>query len=150
MAIIRKFILADIPSLAKIRSLEWGTVEYWINRIEGYLSKVNNPQGAKSERTILVLEVDNKIVGFIAGHATNRYNCQGELQWVNVLSEYQGQSLASYLLKGVARWFVENDILSVCVNVEPDNANAIAFYTKNQAQSINEHWMKWEDIGSLL
>ena len=147
---IRKLLEEDITALAQIRSLEWGTEEYWINRIEGYLAKVKNPQGAKSERTILVLEVENKVVGFIAGHATSRYDCQGELQWINVLHEFQGQSLASYLLKELAKWFVENNILSVCVNVEPDNATAIAFYTKNQAQSINEHWMKWDDISVLL
>jgi hypothetical protein len=38
----------------------------------------------------------------------------------------------------------------ICVDVDPANAVARRFYTRNGAEHLNEHWMVWNDIGKLL
>ena len=139
----------DIQALAKIRSKEWGSEAYWISRIQGYLNGSKSPKQAKPERMIFVAAEEEKIIGFIAGHLTNRFECQGELQWINVIESYQGKGIASKLLQIMAKWFVQHRANSVCVNVEPDNAKGLSFYTKHKAETLDDHWMKWENISVL-
>jgi len=136
----------DIPKLARMRSAEWGTQDYWIERVSSYLNVMKNPQAALSSRVIYVAEVEEEVAGFIAGHLTTRYGCGGELQWINVREHYQGKGVATGLLLKLAGWFSEQGTRRVCVNVEPDNEKGIRFYQRHAAQRLNEHWMIWENI----
>ena len=137
---------ADVPAMAHIRASEWGTSEYWVNRISGYLEGETHPQHALPPRICYVAVDESSVVGFVAGHLTRRYGCEGELEWVNVIPERRGAGIASELLRLLAGWFVEQKALRVCVDVEPSNAVARAFYTRHGAETLNAHWLVWNDI----
>ena len=141
---------ADVPALAHIRAREWGNFDYWTNRISGYLGGEINPQRALAPRTCYVAEEHGSVVGFIAGHLTQRHGCDGELEWVNVISERRGSGIASELLRLLAGWFVQQKAFRICVDVEPSNAVARAFYTRHGAETLNPHWLVWNDISHVL
>jgi GNAT superfamily N-acetyltransferase len=84
-------------------------------------------------------------VGYIAGHLTRRYACDGELQWIYVVREYRRRGVASRLLGLLADWFVEQNARRICVDVGDDEARH--FYRRHGATVLNQHWMVWEDIG---
>ena len=146
----RKASESDIPFIAKIRSSEWATEDYWNKRITSYLNGELNPQQALPQRILYVATEEDSIVGFIAGHFTQRLGCDGELQWLNVISAYQRKGIASGLTKLLAAWFVEQKIFRICVNVDPANKKAQQFYKTLGAENINEHWLIWENINILL
>jgi hypothetical protein len=66
--------VADLRALAAIRAAEWETEAYWTRRIGEYLS-----EEGQQDRTILVAEDGTTLVGFVAGHRTHRFGCDGEL-----------------------------------------------------------------------
>jgi ribosomal protein S18 acetylase RimI-like enzyme len=140
---------ADIPAMAQIRAREWGSFDYWTNRIAGYLEGESNPQRALPPRTCYVAIDESSMVGFVAGHLTRRYGCEGELEWINVIPERRGAGIASELLRLLAGWFVEHKAFRVCVDVEPSNAAARAFYTRHCAETLNAHWLVWNDISKV-
>lgn len=142
--------ITDIPNIARLRALEWGDPQYWEPRVSGYLSGKQNPQQALKPRTCHVAIDQGSLVGFIAGHLTRRYDCDGELQWINVAPEHRGGGVASALLRLIAAWFTTQNARRICVDVEPDNAMARAFYTRHGAQNLNDHWLLWTDIGIAL
>jgi len=141
---------ADVPAMAHIRAHEWGNFDYWTNRISGYLEGESNPQRALPPRTCYVAVEQSSVVGFVAGHLTRRYGCEGELEWINVIPERRGAGIASELLRLLAGWFVEQKAFRVCVDVEPSNAVARAFYTRHGAETLNEHWLVWNNISNLV
>ena len=144
----RKAISLDIPSLAKIRSGNPDIEKHWTDRISGYLNYTHNPQQALKPRIIYVATDYDKIVGFVAGHLTIRYDCEGELQWINIIEEYQKHGIASELVKVLANWFVEQKSYKICV--DPGNDIARRFYKKNGAENLNAHWMFWKDIRDVF
>jgi ribosomal protein S18 acetylase RimI-like enzyme len=93
---------------------------------------------------------ESTVVAFAAGHLTTRYACDGELQWINVIPESRGVGVASELLRLIARWFAGNEAFRICVNVDPDNSTARAFYTRHGAKKLNEHWLMWNDISGII
>ena len=113
--------------MARIRALEWGEPEYWQNRIVKYLDGELDPREALAPRIAYVAAEENSVIGFIAGHLTRRYSCDGELEWINVIPERRGNGVASELLRLLAGWFVDQGALKICVNVEPSNTAARAF-----------------------
>jgi len=141
---------ADIPGMAQIRAREWGSFEYWTMRIAGYLAGEINPQQALAPRTCYVAVDRNSVVGFVAGHLTRRHGCDAEIEWINVMPERRGAGIASELLRLVAGWFVEQKALRVCVDAEPSNAGARAFYMRHGAETLNEYWLVWNDIRRVL
>ena len=100
------------------------------------------------ERVIVVAEIDDAIVGFIAGQLTTRYNCQGELQWLDVASNFRRKKLASKLVHVLAQWFIQKDAYKICV--DPGNDAARLFYSAIGATNLNAHCMHWEDIRQIL
>ena len=136
--------------MAAIRAAEWETQEFWEHRIAGYLAGTHNPQQALPERAVFVAEEAGPaaplVVGFVAGHRTLRHGCQGELEWINVAAEHRGRGIAGRLLVPMAGWFVQQQACRVCVNVAPDNAAALALYTRFGAQPLRKFWMLWPDI----
>ena len=138
----------DISFLAKIRAKNWGTEQYWIDRITGYLNGTSNPQQSLPQRIIYVGCHGEQIIGFIAGHLTRRFNCDGELEWIDVMEEHRRKGIASGLVRCLARWFVEKEAYKICI--DPGNDDARTFYRNLGAASLDKHWMYWNDIRRIL
>ena len=141
---------ADVPALARIRAADWGTEEYWSARIAGYASGELHPREALKPRVIYVALEGNSVVGFIAGHLTRRYGCDGELEWIDVVPDCRRRGVASELLRRLAKWFAEQGTSRICVDVVPANQVARTFYTKHGAENLNPHWLVWRDIKVVL
>jgi GNAT superfamily N-acetyltransferase len=139
---------SDINTIAQIRANEWGTAEYWNTRISGYMDCTHHPQQALMPRIIYLAIENETIVGFIAGHLTKRYECDGELEWIDVIREYRRNGIASELVRLLAKWFIEQNAFKICI--DPGNITARQFYAKNGAEPLNEHWMVWKDINVVL
>ena len=138
---------ADLPFIARILA-DWQTEEYWNNRVSGYYHRTLHPQKALLPRIIYVATSLGSIVGFIAGHLTERFGCDGELQWINVKPEFREAGIANELLQLLAKWFVERKAAHICV--DPGNEQSRKFYAKQGAEYLNEHWMAWKDISVVL
>jgi RimJ/RimL family protein N-acetyltransferase len=138
---IRPFEDHDIPSMASIRAQEWATEAFWQERIREYLRKEHSPRQALSARAAFVAVQEGKVVGFVAGHRTRRYGCEGELQWINVVKAKHGCGAAGELLSKMSAWFVEQKALRICVDVDPKNAAARNLYAKYGARPLHQHWI---------
>ena len=141
---------SDIAAIARIRAAEWETEEYWATRIAGYMNRELHPQKALMPRVVYVALENDLVVGFVAGHLTRRYECDGELEWINVICHRRGSGVTSELLHLLAGWFSKQKASRICVDVDPSNTTARRFYTRHGAERLNEHWMVWNDIGKLL
>jgi len=119
------------------------------NRWGGYVRGIHHPQHALEPRIRFAALADSRMVGYIAGHFSQRYHTQGELQSLYVLKDYQHRGIGTALLERLARWFVGNQRRSVCVGIDPRNPYK-RFYEKHGAHSIDEHWLAWDDIGTIL
>ena len=146
----REAQLSDIAQMAEIRAGDWGTEEYWRERILQYMTGELHPREALPARVAFVCISQDRIVGLIAGHLTRRFGCDGELEWISVRPEYRNRGVASELLRCLAQWFAAQNAKSVCVDVEPTNHAARQFYARNGAQYLKPHWMAWRDIGAVL
>lgn len=141
---------ADVVALARIRSGTWGGERYWQARIAGYLNGEINPQHALAPRTVVVASSDDVVVGFIAGHLTRRHDCDGELQWLHVVAERRRSGIASDLLRHLATWFADHRVRRVCVDVDPGNEPARAFYRQYGAVDLSPHWLVWSDLPASI
>jgi GNAT superfamily N-acetyltransferase len=137
---------ADIPAMALIRAAEWETEDYWRKRIAEYMDRQAHAQKALLPRIYVAVE-DSYVVGFSAGHLTRRFDCDGELQWINVVKGRRGSGIASQLTRLLAAWFVENGAKRICI--DPDDTSR-KFYESLGVVPLNAHWMVWEDISILL
>lgn len=149
MAFIREATADDVPAMARLRALTWGTEEYWLPRVAAYLAGESHPQQALPARVAFVAFDGGETVGLITGHRTHRYGCDGELEWIDVHPSRRGKGTASELLRVLAAWFVARDARRVCVDVDPGNAAARRFYARHGAVPLNPHWLVWEDIGAV-
>src|ERR1043165_7562824 len=140
----REVIAHDIPQLAMIRAAEWESEVYWIRRIAGYLNRELHPQLALMPRVLYVATDSGIIVGFVAGHLTQRFGCDGELEWINVFTSYRRRGIARELVKLLAHWFIHNNAKKICVD------GSGPFYEKLGAIQLNKHWMIWNDIGQVF
>ena len=70
--------------MAEIRAADWGTEDYWRERIFQYLTYKLHPQEALRPLVSIVYVEHERIVGLIAGHLTRRFGCEGELEWISV------------------------------------------------------------------
>ncbi|MGA2049237.1 MAG: GNAT family N-acetyltransferase [Terracidiphilus sp.] len=136
----------EIRSMAEIRAQVWETEGFWQVRIRRYLNGEHSPQHALSPRTVLVAMIDEEVVGFVAGHLTLRFECNGELQWIDVARNHRRHGIAGALLVRIADWFVHQSAFRVCVNVASENSAALGLYAKYGAKPLNEGWLIWEDI----
>jgi ribosomal protein S18 acetylase RimI-like enzyme len=148
--IYREARKADVEGMARIRAAEWGEQEGWESRIWGYMQGEVFPRKALKPRVVYVAVESDAVAGFIAGHLTRRYDCDGELEWINVASEKRGSGIAPELLRRLAAWFVEQKALKICVDVQPTNTVARKFYRRHGATDLNPHWMVWKDIRMVL
>ena len=147
--LVRSANESDIPGMALIRAWERGSRDEWETRIAAYLAGTHHPQKALRPRACYVAIVDDTLAGFVAGHLTRRYGCDGELQWINVYPEWQRRHVGSALLREMASWFVAQRAVRICVDVDPGNGPACAFYERHGARELNRHWLVWDDITPL-
>lgn len=147
--LIRPVEAPDVPLLASIRAQSWQTEGFWRDRINRYLRGEHSPQKALAARAILVAIKEKDVVGFVAGHQTTRFNCDGELQWIDVRDDQRGLGIGQKLIERIGEWFVGQNLLRICVNVDPLNVPARRLYTNCGAQPLNEHWMLWEDARKM-
>jgi len=141
---------SDVPAMARIRALTWGTEDHWKVRITAYMDRELHPRQALMARVSYVALNENLVVGLIAGHLTQRFGCEGELQWIDVIPERRGSGVAAGLLRHLAAWFAEQKARRICVDVDPANAAARRSYTRHGAEELNPHWLVWNDIKIAL
>jgi ribosomal protein S18 acetylase RimI-like enzyme len=141
---------ADVPAMAEIRAADWGTKDYWQERILQYLTHQLHPKEALRPRVPFVCVERGRVVGLIAGHLTRRFGCDGELEWISVRPQYRRRGVAAKLLGRLAAWFVRHEALRICVDVEPSNEAARRFYARHGAEDLKPHWMVWKDIRRVL
>ena len=146
---LREATLADLDELARLRATAWGTQSYWQARLTGYMNGEIRPQQSLRPRVVLVASEGGTIIGFIAGHLTRRFGCDGELEWIDVLPERRRAGVAGELLRALASWFERHRARHICVGVDPGNAPARAFYRKHGAEDLNPHWLVWRDISTV-
>jgi len=141
----RQATTADVPGMAQCRLADpaAGVAD---PRMAAHLDGHHHPQQALPPRVAFVALVGTAVVGYIAGHLTRRYQCDGELQYLFVAPQYRRTGIATELLRLLARWFEHEGARKVCVNVEPDNGGARAFYTLHGAISQHRFWLAWSDI----
>jgi ribosomal protein S18 acetylase RimI-like enzyme len=140
---------ADIPGMALVRDVG-EHYEFMRDRMARYLAGDHHPRHALLPRAVFVAALGDQVVGYVAGHLTTRYDCDGELQWLYVLAEHRGTEVAPKLLRLMAAWFAERQASRVCVNVDPANTAARRFYKRHGAQDLNPQWLIWEDISVIL
>lgn len=135
----------DIPSMAEIRAQTKGTQSFWADRIDRYLRGEHSPQQALPLRSAFVAEDQGKIVGFVAGHRTRRFDCDGEVQWIDVDQQHRGRGIGYKLLAQMGSWFVSQETKRICVNVDTNNLAARKLYETCGARPLSEAWMVWDD-----
>jgi GNAT superfamily N-acetyltransferase len=88
-------------------------------------------------------------VGFVAGHRTRRFDCDGEVQWIDVDQQQRGRGIGYKLMAQIGSWFVMQHAKRICVNVDANNLAARKLYDHCGARPLNEGWMVW-DHSSLI
>jgi GNAT superfamily N-acetyltransferase len=134
--------------MARIWGIEKGEGGTSEDRMTAYFEGRLHPQKALLPRVIYVAEEADELIGYIAGHLTQRYSCDGELEWVYVTPQRRRRSVASNLLFCLKSWFREQQASRVCVNVAPLNTVAHRFYAHHGAEVMNQHWLVWDDIAA--
>ena len=140
---------ADVPAMAECRRSDpaGGHAD---ERMAAYFEGRHHPQQALSPRVGYVALVDHRVVGYVAGHLTRRFQAEGELQYLFVASGFRRLGLAHGLTKRLADWFVRQEVSRVCVNVDADSPAARLFYVSLGARDMRPHWMEWPDISTVL
>jgi GNAT superfamily N-acetyltransferase len=140
---------ADVAAMARCRAADplAGLADA---RMAAYFSGQHHPQLALLPRAGFVAIVNAAVIGYIAGHLTQRFDCQGELQYLYVAPAHRRSGVARNLLGRLAAWFGEQQALRVCVNVDEDSPGARPFYVSMAATDLCPHWMEWRDITSVL
>ncbi len=144
----REATSADVPAMLASRDAdpEWGPGDA---RTAAYLEGTHHPNRALPPRAVFLAEDGDAVVGYIAGHLTTRYECDGEVQWLWVAPEHRRSGVASRLLRLQAEWFVRQEACRVCVDVVPENVRARSFYRRHGAIELNPSWVVWENVSTV-
>lgn len=118
-----------------------------VHRWSAYMRKEHHPQKAKDPRIVYLAIGDGKTVGFVAGHLTERFDLEGELQSIYILPEHQRQGLGTLLVITLAKWFKKWDAKAVCVDHKDGSEG---FYIKLGAQPNEHGWLVWDNFLDLL
>ena len=137
---------ADIPRMFAIWSIESGEGGTSLERMAGYFDGLHSPQRALRPRVIFLAEEGDSLLGYIAGHLTRRFDCDGELEWLYVIPARRRSGIACGLMPCLATWFQQQNAARVCVNVAAENTPAVHFYAKHGASPMKPGWMLWEYI----
>ena len=116
--------------------------------MERYLRGEHHPQLALGPRQMWVAWDGPEPVGYVSGHLTERFACDGELQKIYVAAPFRRRNVGVQLVGRLARWFSEYDARRICVNVGDEKARP--FYLAAGATALQPHWMVWNDICEAL
>ncbi len=119
------------------------------HRMAAYMAGKHHPRQALTPRIVYVALENSAVVGYIAGHLTRRYSCDGELQYLFVSKPQRRMGVAAALLEHLAGWFTERGASKICVNVNDGSPGARPFYTSRGATALSKHWMVWNDISPV-
>lgn len=143
---VRTAAAADVAEITRIR--EAGGLPDDGERMARYLAGEHHPRHALAPRVMFVAGQGGRMIGYIAGHRTTRFGCDGELQWIFVAPEARGGGAAELLLDRLAAWFIGEGARRVCVDVVPENTRARRFYHSHGAQTLHPNWLVWPDIAA--
>ena len=148
--LVRAATLADIAAIRAAWATTAGEGGGPDERMERYLAGEHHPQHALAPRVMFVALEGGVVSGYVAGHLTRRFGCEGELQWIYVAPHRRRAGIATLLVRRLAAWFAERNAASVCVDVLPENTGARRLYARLGAREMNPHWMVWDDISIAL
>src|SRR5262245_20783404 len=85
--------ITDVPAMAQCRLSDpaAGSAD---PRMSAYFEGQHHPQKALLPRTGFIALTDEVVIGYIAGHLTNRYSCLGELQYLFVAPAFRRKGVA--------------------------------------------------------
>ena len=140
---------SDVPAMARCRASDRaaGPAD---ERMAAYLDGEHHPREALAPRIAFVALDEGEVVGYIAGHATTRHGCAGEVQYLYVTPAFRRRRVATTLLRSLAAWFNDGGIRRACVNVNIESPEAAPFYHHLGAVPLNRYWYIWEDIGHVV
>lgn len=136
----------DVPAMARLRDACGWTGGAGALTMQRYLAGEHHPQYARAPRAAFVAEAAGETLGFVAGHLTARFECDGELQRMLVAPAWRGGPVSAVLLRSLAHWFAVQGANRICVNVAPESARARRFYGRHGAIDLSEFWMVWPDV----
>ena len=144
---IREIVLRDIPAIARLpQPGEAGADSP--ERMERYLRGEHHPHRALAPRQMWVAWDGLVPVGYISGHLTERFACDGELQKIYVVPPYRRHRVGQRLVEQLARWFAERNARRICVNIGDEKARP--FYVAVGAVALQSYWMVWDDISRAV
>src|SRR5688572_24202961 len=100
----RRAEAADVPALSLLPG-QGEPGEAADQRMLAYLLGQHHPQQALGPRGMWMALDGDVSIGYIAGHLTRRFDCDGELQYLYVLPAHRGGKVAAGLLRQLATWF---------------------------------------------
>jgi len=142
--IYREATAADVPAMVECRRSDpdAGDAD---PRMAAYLEGNHHPGQALAPRAAFVA-IDRDVAGYIAGHLTRRFNCDGELQYLYVMPACRRTGVASRLVQRLVGWFASKGASKICVNAADESA--AAFYRRLGAVDLKPSWLVWNDIQS--
>jgi GNAT superfamily N-acetyltransferase len=142
--IYREATAADVPAMVECRRSDPDAGEA-DPRMAAYLEGNHHPGQALAPRVAYVA-LDGGVTGYIAGHLTRRFKCDGELQYLYVTPGFRHAGVASELVRRLAGWFDSQGASKICVNAADESA--AAFYRRLGAVDLKPSWLVWNDIQS--
>jgi GNAT superfamily N-acetyltransferase len=107
-----------------------------------------SPLSAKPERIVFKAVFEQKLIGYISGHLTNRHGKDAEIQSFYILKDSQRKGLGKALLGHFLEWLARHKAKSLCVGIAYNNPYQ-AFYLKYGGTYLNKHWIYWDDLSML-
>jgi GNAT superfamily N-acetyltransferase len=136
--------LQSFPELMEPHDIDFEKRAY---RWKTYFAK-QSPASAKPPRITLKAIDQDRMIGYLAVHLTNRYDKDAEIQSFYVLKEHQRRGIGTALLKKAISWATNLNAKSLCVGIAPENPYQ-QFYLKYGGSFLNPHWIVWDDINLL-
>ena len=101
----REASLDDVPAMASLRERS-GMGRRGVRGYHAaeYCRRARSPHFL-GLRVVFLANFDASAIGYIAGHLTTRFGCDGELQWLLVAPDHRGGPTATRLLRRLAGWF---------------------------------------------
>jgi len=137
---------ADVPAMeaCRVGDTDAGEADW---RMAAYLDGRHHPGQARAPRIGFIAVGDQRVIGYIAGHLTRRYRCDGEVQYLYVAPAHRRSGVGRALVRKLADWFLPQGAKKVCVNAADDSA--AEFYRRIGAVDLKPHWLAWDDIQSI-
>lgn len=142
----RTALLSDVAGIVRMFATGEREGVADARRLSEYMTGQHNPQLALPRRSVLCATLGQSPVGYVAGHLSRRFDCEGELQWIYVVASARRQRIGGALVCLLAEWFAAQRVARVCVNVDPNNGSACGFFSAHGARRRDEHWFVWDDI----